>query len=47
MIKCLTFITDEHITEYRKNSGMSSFYYNRNFIVGEDTFFQNALDILG
>jgi len=48
MIRCIREVSVEDIIRARRARNMSTQYYERSHsICGEDTFFQNALDILG
>lgn len=46
MIECIQKVNKEDIIEYRKKLNMNNEYYMNTNIIGEDTFFQNALDLL-
>ena len=46
MIECIQKVNKEDIIKYRKKLNMNNEYYMNINILGEDTFFQNALDLL-
>jgi FkbM family methyltransferase len=47
MIQCITSITKEQIIDYRRRFSMNTLYYENCDEIGEDTFFQHALEMLG
>jgi hypothetical protein len=47
MIECIQKININKIIEERINKNLNVDYFNKTNIIGEDVFFQNALDILG
>lgn len=46
MLECIRNVTVHDIIAHRNKNNMNNTYYEK-CVVGEDTFFQNALDILG
>jgi len=47
MIKCLQNVSNNDIIKYRIKNKLNTLYYETNTILSEDTYFQNAIDILG
>ena len=47
MIHCIQNVTKNDILEYRKKHNMNNTYYTFSKTIGEDTYFHNALEILG
>ena len=47
MLDCIKSISKDNIIEARKKVGLDCSYFELKDIIGEDTFYHNALDILG
>lgn len=47
MLECVRKITVDDIIAHRKKHNMCNTYYEQSVVIGEDTYFQNALDALG
>jgi hypothetical protein len=47
MLECVRKITVDDIITHRKKHNMCNTYYEQSVVIGEDTYFQNALDALG
>jgi hypothetical protein len=47
MLECVRKITIDDIIAHRKKHNMCNTYYEQSVVIGEDTYFQNALDVLG
>lgn len=47
MLECVRKISVDDIIAHRKKHNMCNTYYEQSVVIGEDTYFQNALDVLG